>query len=957
MCVLQSMFNKIGKFCFILVIILTAVISLPTITYAISFSDTFTRTQSNGWGTSDSGSAYTIGGGSTSEYSVTGSKATIVQTSTAVNRTARLLSINDSEVDMKVKVSFDKKPETNTQHMYLIARRNSGSNSEYFGHVLWLSNNKVYVNLQVNNAGTFLDLTANTAIPDMAQEANKDFWVRFQVSGTSPTTLKIKAWYDGWKEPTYWNSETTDSTINLQQAGSAGLRVYLSSAVSNAPITASFDNFTVTDPTPAPTPPAIVGTVTNKGAAWHIGEWYNTSNAPSSYYFTGIYSDLDKMKAAGIKWVRFTVDIGTQTTCGDDTKFYARIRDALKARGMQGLARVAIPNPLTTTATTQERADFVTWAQTIVNCYKNDFTYWELGNENNLSQFWNINDADGSDPVAYAQSVNWYYQYLQDFHTTVKAIDPSLQVVHGGLSQHHLARWLDEMAVINPSAYFDIMSFHPYSDLGPDGTVNQVNILYAKMQAISGMESKPIWITEIGFTADAAEYPGNTGGSESVKASYLSDVYQKLLDWGVVGPIFWYDFAQNSTSGTSKYELTFTDRSAVTYTDRLAYTAMLNLWSNSITAPTNTISSISVTPSDTSTLITWNTSYIRSSQVEYGTTASYGTSTAVTNVSPMTKTHAVTVSGLQSCTTYHYRVKNADTLGQQTISDDQQFTTTGCPATPQPTITTTSGTVSSTTNSDGACHESVGTTAPWLYGAITQNSDSILLYFTQASNLVDTYALEYGTKPGEYQFGAAALSVTPGERMTYLVKDLQPDTTYYFRVRGGKGCMPGNWSNEISAQTDTRVSFNKLQITQTKLEATPMATDEAPADEKTATKLSLESSSQDGYTVTVKVLDAEQKPVENAKVIIHSKVQEATTDANGVATFKNVEQGDHKVLIAYKNFSGEQSLNLTGEVKEFKLEIQVTEKSVLYSPTFLWTIGTLGGIIILLVSYIFLKKK
>jgi hypothetical protein len=921
----------------ILLFLFGACLALPSQVQAINFSDTFARTQSNGWGTSDSGSTYTIGGGTASDYSVNGTKGIIIQNSVNTNRTVRLGSINETDTDMKVKISLDKKPLTNTQHLYLIARRNSGNNSEYFGHVLWLTNNKVYVNLQVNNANVFSDLTSNIAIPDMLQEVNKDFWVRYQVSGTNPTTLKIKVWYDGWKEPTYWHSEITDSTANVQGPGSVGLRGYLGSTVSNAPITLSFDNFTITDPTPAPTPPAIAGTVDNKGVAWHIGEWYNTSNAPSSYYFTGIYSDLDKMKAAGIKWVRFTIDISTQTTCGDDTKFYARIRDALKARGMQGLARIAIPNALTTTATTEERAAFVTWAQTMVNCYKDDFTYWELGNENNLAAFWNIDDADGSDPVAYAQSVNWYYQYLEDFHTTVKAIDPSLQVVHGGLSQHHLTRWLDEMALINPSAYFDIMSFHPYSDLGADGTVNQVNILYAKMQTISGMESKPIWITEVGYTADPLEYPGNTGGSESLKATYLSDVYQKLLDWGVEGPIFWYDFAQSASAGSSMYELTFADRSAVTYTDRLAYTAMQNVWSSSITAPTNTISSVSVIPTDTTAAITWNTSYIRSTQVEYGTTASYGISTPITNISPMTKSHAVTLSDLQSCTTYHYRVKNADTLGSQTVSADAEFKTTGCPSA-SATPTSTTGSTSTTTATDSSvCKDTVGDTAPWMYGAVAQDAHSILLYFTQASDPTDNYAVKYGTNSGDYMYGADKLAIKAESRMTYLVKGLEPNTTYYFKVRGGNGCMPGNWSNEIKATTQPNISYSNLQFSKMELEAIPT----------TDTKQNEAQQEVAGYTVKVTVLNQQDQPVAGAKVTLHSKVQEAITDSAGLAVFKNVEKGDHQVIIAYNGFEGEQALNLTGDVTEFALEIKVKEQNVVLSPVYIWTVAILGTVILI----------
>ena len=59
-----------------------------------------------------------------------------------------------------------------------------------------------------------------------------------------------------------------------------------------------------------------------------------------------------------------------------------------------------------------ERNTFKTWLSTMVNCYKDDFDYWEIGNEPNLSNYWNINDNPASDQTAYEQSVEWYYDYL-----------------------------------------------------------------------------------------------------------------------------------------------------------------------------------------------------------------------------------------------------------------------------------------------------------------------------------------------------------------------------------------------------------------------------------------------------------------------------------------------------------------------------------------------------------------
>ncbi len=94
---------------------------------------------------------------------------------------------------------------------------------------------------------------------------------------------------------------------------------------------------------------------------------------------------------------------------------------------------------------------------------------------------------------------------------------------------------------------------------------------------------------------------------------------------------------------------------------------------------------------------------------------------------------------------------------------------------------------------------SPGIKAPSLYAAIPQNYNSILLYFTDADEPYDHYALTFGNKTGEYIWGSNNIA-GKGSR-TYSVNNLNPNTTYYFRIRAGNGCATGNWSNEISAKT------------------------------------------------------------------------------------------------------------------------------------------------------------
>jgi hypothetical protein len=72
--------------------------------------------------------------------------------------------------------------------------------------------------------------------------------------------------------------------------------------------------------------------------------------------------------------------------------------------------------------------------------------------------------------------------------------------------------------------------------------------------------------------------------------------------------------------------------------------------------------------------ITWNTDTASDRQVEYGPTSSYGSST--TRQSTLATSHQVSLGGLTSGTTYHYRVVSRDATGRVSVSADYNFITT-----------------------------------------------------------------------------------------------------------------------------------------------------------------------------------------------------------------------------------------------------------------------------------------
>ena len=90
------------------------------------------------------------------------------------------------------------------------------------------------------------------------------------------------------------------------------------------------------------------------------------------------------------------------------------------------------------------------------------------------------------------------------------------------------------------------------------------------------------------------------------------------------------------------------------------------------TAPV--ISSVGVVPSLSGGVVSWATDEAASSQVEFGVTSSYGSSTAVD--AALVTGHSVTLGSLASGTLYHYRVKSRDAAGNLAVGVDRMFTTT-----------------------------------------------------------------------------------------------------------------------------------------------------------------------------------------------------------------------------------------------------------------------------------------
>ena len=216
-------------------------------------ADAFTRTVANGLGNADIGGAWTISGGTAASYAVNGSTGRLTLGAPAVGRSVFLNSVARSNVTMVTDISFDKAATGGGIYASAIGRR--VGTGEYRATIRAQANGTVQALLVRRIGTTDTNLAVAATVPGLTHIAGQTYTVRFEVTGVSPTQLRMKVWPAGTAEPGSWLLSATDATAAMQAAGSVGINTYLSGSATNAPVVTSIDHLTVVDPTVGATTP------------------------------------------------------------------------------------------------------------------------------------------------------------------------------------------------------------------------------------------------------------------------------------------------------------------------------------------------------------------------------------------------------------------------------------------------------------------------------------------------------------------------------------------------------------------------------------------------------------------------------------------------------------------------------------------------------------------------------
>ncbi|MFM9563242.1 MULTISPECIES: hypothetical protein [Streptomyces] len=227
-------------------------------TPAAVLADTFTRTVANGWGTSTSGTTWSIydpTGASppASEFSVSGGAGKI--TSSTLNASRYMvtsgLALGDYEATFTInadQVAQDNNTEE-TLHFTPILRVNTTDHQYYMVPVSLRPRTGVFGigGLSVGVQITKVDILNNTTrglcpprtIPGLGYAIETALRVRVRCAGPE---IMVRVWADGGVEPDHWHAQTYDESFT---SGEFGFRARCDADDTTTPITYSFDNLDV----------------------------------------------------------------------------------------------------------------------------------------------------------------------------------------------------------------------------------------------------------------------------------------------------------------------------------------------------------------------------------------------------------------------------------------------------------------------------------------------------------------------------------------------------------------------------------------------------------------------------------------------------------------------------------------------------------------------------------------
>ena len=210
-------------------------------------SDDFGRTVSNGWGTADQGGAWTVTG-TQSNFKVAAGVGTIAAPKAGSGPTINLNAVSTTQADVRLMFSPQQIANGGGSFFSVIGRQVPGA-GQYTANLNLKANGALALTLLRIDAAGQAAITGTVTVSGLTVAAGDKIDVRFEATGTSPTTVMAKVWRDGTAEPATWQASGTDSAPAMQAPGSVGVINYLSATSTVFPVAATVDSVRVYDAT------------------------------------------------------------------------------------------------------------------------------------------------------------------------------------------------------------------------------------------------------------------------------------------------------------------------------------------------------------------------------------------------------------------------------------------------------------------------------------------------------------------------------------------------------------------------------------------------------------------------------------------------------------------------------------------------------------------------------------
>ena len=259
------------------------------------------------------------------------------------------------------------------------------------------------------------------------------------------------------------------------------------------------------------------------------------------------------------------------------------------------------------------------------------------------------------------------------------------------------------------------------------------------------------WTTDQASTSQV-NYGGTTSyGASSSLNTILTTSHSVTLTALIQGTIYNFDVVSANSSGVSATSANAT----FTTTGSAPAPVISAVTSSNVTSATATV--------------TWTTDQAASSQVNYGLTTGYGSSSAL--ATPLVTSHSVILTGLAPNTTYDFDVISANSANTPASSGNYTFTTQAASATPP----------------------ALFDIAFW---GITRSGVTI----AWSTNVLSNTAVQYGTTAALGQLSQVQTALTNSHGIT--LTGLAASTTYYFVAQSADSNGTTGYSTTYSFTTE-----------------------------------------------------------------------------------------------------------------------------------------------------------